>query len=91
MKPPKQAMIWAPVLAMQEFHKPFVMEMDALVFGLGAVKMVFHIKLLGPRAQLNSVYEKELMVVCLAVQKWCHYLLGHHFVIRIEESPRYIV
>lgn len=48
-------------------------------------------KLLGSKAQQKSVYEKELIAICLAVQKWRHYLLGRHFVVRSDQqSLRYI-
>ena len=88
----KQALMSAPVLNMPDFKILFTLETDASDFGLGAVLLqnehpiAYFSKILGRRARLKSIYEKELMAIVLAVQKWRHYLLGHTFVIRTDQQ-----
>lgn len=43
-------------------------------------------KTLGVRAMSKSIYEKELMAMVLAVQKWRHYLMGKHFIIHSDQG-----
>lgn len=86
------------VLSMPNFVVPFVVETDTYGYGVGAVLMqddrpiTFFSKLLGTKALLKSVYENELITICLAVQKWKNCLLGRHFTIRMDQqSLRFIM
>ena len=47
--------------------------------------IAFFSQSLPPTAKIKSVYERELMAVVLAIQKWRHYLLGYKFIVRIDQ------
>jgi hypothetical protein len=81
----KTAMVQAPILALPDFTKKFVIEADASGKGLGAVLMqddkpiAFFSKAISQRASGRSTYEKELMAIVHSVLKWRNYLTGRQF------------
>ncbi|CAA0823302.1 Uncharacterized mitochondrial protein AtMg00860, partial [Striga hermonthica] len=76
----KKAMLSAPVLALPDYNKPFVLETDASGQGVGVVLMqegqpiAFMSKVLCPKNQALSINEKEFLAVLMAVQRWRYYL-----------------
>ena len=96
----KTALTSAPVLAMPNFSKPFVIKTDASGTGVGAVLMqqghplAFLSKSLSPRLQGLSTYEKEYLAILMAVEQWRSYLqlaefqilTDHKSLVQLEEQ-----
>ncbi|XP_017644158.1 uncharacterized protein LOC108484769 [Gossypium arboreum] len=76
----KEALSAASVLVLPNFQLEFTVDTNASGFGIGAVlqqqgrPVAFFSKALGVRHQALSIYEKEMLVVLLAVRKWHTYL-----------------
>lgn len=87
----KQALMSAPVLALPNFSKTFVIAIDACDVGIGDVLMqdghplAYVIKALGPRNRSLSMYEKEFLPILLAVEHWRQYLLLNEFIIQTDQ------
>ena len=70
------------VLASACFSKSFQIEIDAFEKGVGAILIQdghpigFMSKKLSNAAEIKSMFERELMAVVVATQKWQHYLIG---------------
>jgi hypothetical protein len=86
----KDAVTSAPVLAMPDFSKPFVVECDASSHGFGAVMVqddhpiTFFSWAIAPRHQALAAYKRELIGLVMAVRHWRPYLWGHRFVVKTD-------
>lgn len=91
-------MVSIPVLALLDRSLPLVIEIDAFEIGLRAIlphkrhPIAFLSQKLSPPDQVKSVYERELMVMVLAVKKRRHYVLGRRFtIISDQEALKFLL
>ncbi|KAA0067574.1 Ty3/gypsy retrotransposon protein [Cucumis melo var. makuwa] len=88
----KTAMLSLPILALPDFNQPFEIETDASGFGVGAVlvqdkrPIAYYKHTLAFRDRVRPVYERELMAVVLAVQRWHPYLLIGKFKVKTDQK-----
>ena len=88
----KNALSTTPVLALPDFSIPFHIETDASGTGIGAVllqrghPLAFISKPLSPKNRGLTVYEKEYLVILMAVDAWRHYLLQAEFFIHTDHQ-----
>lgn len=75
-----------------------MIETDASGVGLGAVlsqnkhAIAFFSNALGPKHLQLETYEKELLAIVAAIQRWKGYLLGRPFVIKTDhQALKYIL
>ncbi|GKA69210.1 putative mitochondrial protein [Tanacetum coccineum] len=94
----KKAMIEAPMLALPNFDQEFVVETDANGTGIGNVLCknghpIAHLsKTLAAKHQSLSTYEKKILPVVAALDKWKGYLLDRHFKIITDHfSLKYLL
>ena len=88
----KKALTQAPVLALPDLTKQFVVETDTSDKRIGVVLLpqghpiAFISKALGVKSQAMSTYEKECMAILLAINKWRSYLQHAEFVIQTDHK-----
>jgi hypothetical protein len=94
----KGAVTAAPVLAMSDFTKRFIVECDASSHGFEVVliqeshPIAYFSRPVAPRHRALAAYERELIGLVHAVRHWRPYLWGRHFVIKTDHfSLKYLL
>jgi hypothetical protein len=88
----------APILAMPDITKPFIVECDASTYGFDAVliqeghPIAFFSRPVVPRHHALTAYERELIGLVHAVRHWRPYLWGCRFVVKTDHySLKYML
>ncbi|GKC10965.1 putative mitochondrial protein [Tanacetum coccineum] len=85
----RQILFCSPIVMVKK-KKDFLVENDASSSGIRAVlqqdghPIAFLSKTLSPKHQTMSTYEKELLALLLALDRWRGYLLGNNFKIKTD-------
>jgi hypothetical protein len=94
----KAAVSSAPILAMPDFAKLFIVECDATSHGFGAVPVqeghpvAFFSRPVAPRHRALAAYECELIGLVQAVRNWHPYLWGRRFLVKTDHySLKYLL
>lgn len=86
----KVAIIKEPVLVLPDFTKLFEVQTDASDFAISGVLMqeghpiAFESRKLNDAERRYTVHEKEMTVIVHCLRTWRHYLLGAHFIIKMD-------
>ena len=94
----KLAMSSPSVLALPDFFQTFIVETDASGDGIRAVlsqkgrPLTYFSQGLATKYKSFSVYEKKMLAIVSAIQKWRPYLLSRHFIIKTDyQSLKYML
>jgi hypothetical protein len=85
-------MTTCPVLALIDFTRPFVFECDASGECIGAVMMqqrhsiTYESKKLTESKRLYSIYDKEMLAIMHALEKFRQYLVGGKFMVKTDHN-----
>ena len=88
----KNILTTMPLLHLQNFSLPFVVETNASNVAIGAVlsrkghPLAFFSKKLCQKMQNSLVYVREMLAITEAVKECCHYLIGTHFKIITDQQ-----
>ena len=94
----KTAMTTVPILELPDFSIPSIVEIDASGHGPGVVLMqrqrpiAYYSSVLLAQVKHKSIYEQELVAIVFVVQKWRPFLIGHKFIVRMDQrSLKYLL
>jgi len=94
----KRILTSVPVLRLPDFTQQFTVECDASSDGVGAILLqhchpvAYFSKGFSFSSRIKSTYDRELLALVLALQKWKHYLLGRHFIVTTDHcSLKYLL
>jgi len=88
----RHALTEAPILAVPDFRQTFYIKTDGNGIGIGTELMqgghplAFLSKAMGPRSHGLLTYEKEYMVILIAVEHWRCYLQHAEFQISTDQK-----